>query len=226
MIDIVKQTPEYYNSESRDFQFLARLYTIIFNSIKMYIDINRSMAGSTDEKLVDLKALSLNFRADHQWDRTSLAGALSCFKYLLRDKGTEKALEACISLLLRVEGIYITSEYSKMNHVRVSNDGTQIEILVPESLSSVGVVEDLLKYLLPAGVSYTIRKYDSVLFDTLVNIKTDSSNFSYLPIEESKLGINIGDNSYKTAEGNKGYTIYHNDVNTLEGVATIGDEIV
>jgi hypothetical protein len=38
MIDIIKQTPEEYSLQSRDYQVLARLYTAVFNYSKMYID--------------------------------------------------------------------------------------------------------------------------------------------------------------------------------------------
>ena len=38
MIDIIRQTPHEYSAQSRDYQVLARLYTALYNYVKMYID--------------------------------------------------------------------------------------------------------------------------------------------------------------------------------------------
>ena len=154
MIDIIKQTPYEYSSQSRDFQVLARLYTAIFNMTKMYIDNLSVWNNGIDNKLVSLRSTTLNFEQKHQWDDDDLEAVTLCFKYLIARKGTTKVLEYCINILMKVENLISVS----IDQPVVINNNN-ITIRVPENLLTIGVLEDLVRYLLPIGLTYNIVKY-------------------------------------------------------------------
>lgn len=156
MIDIIKQTPREYSSQSRDYQVIARLYTALFNYVKTYIDNMSVWDTNIDNRLTSLRASTLNFEPDHAWDLDDLEAITTCFKYLMRNKGTVKALEYCVDILLRIENIVGES----IDEV-VTMSNYNVTIRVPDDLFTLGIVEDLVKYLLPSGLTYTIIKYKS-----------------------------------------------------------------
>lgn len=154
MIDIVKQTPWEYSSQSRDYQVIARLYTALFNYVKTYIDNMSIWDTNIDNRLTMLRAKTLNFEPDHSWDLDDLEAVTTCFKYLMRNKGTVKALEYCVDILMRIENIVGES----LDEV-VTMSNYNVTIRVPEDLFTLGIIEDLVKYLLPSGLTYNIIKY-------------------------------------------------------------------
>ena len=163
MIDIVKQTPWEYSSQSRDYQVIARLYTALFNYVKMYIDNMSIWDINIDNKLTMLRAKTLNFEPDHSWDLDDLEAVTTCFKYLIRNKGTVKALEYCVDILMRIENIVGES----INDV-VTMSQYNVTIKVPENLFTLGIIEDLVKYLLPSGLTYNIIRYKSYNLNDLI----------------------------------------------------------
>jgi len=166
MIDIIKQTPYEYSSQSRDYQVIARLYTAIFNYTKMYIDNMQVWNTDIDNKLTTLRARTLNFIPKYLWKLDDLEAITSCFKYLMRNKGTVRALEFCIDILLRVEGLVVKNISSII--IVDPTDPTNIIIRVPENLLTLSIVEDLVRYLLPAGLTYELVEYQET--DSAANI--------------------------------------------------------
>ena len=154
MIDIIKQTPFEYSKQSRDYQVLARLYTAIFNLTKMYIDDLNIWTDNIDNKLTYLRASTLNFEPRHLWDEDDLEAITSCFKYLMRYKGATKALEYCVNILMKIEKIN-GEEIAKP----VVFENNNVTIYIPENLLTIGIIEDLVRYLLPSGLTYDIVKY-------------------------------------------------------------------
>ena len=129
MIDIVKQTPWEYSSQSRDYQVIARLYTALFNYVKTYIDNMSIWDTNIDNRLTMLRAKTLNFEPDHSWDLDDLEAVTTCFKYLMRNKGTVKALEYCVDILMRIENIVGES----LDEV-VTMSNYNVTIRVPETI--------------------------------------------------------------------------------------------
>lgn len=163
MIDIIKQTPAEYSEQSRDYQVLARLYTALFNISKMYIDDMSIWDSNIDNKLTNLRARTLNFETKHSWDLDDLEAVTSCFKYLMLNKGTGKALEYCMNILMKIE--HLSGEEID-NAVTINN--FNVTIRVPENLLTLGIIEDLVEYLLPAGLTYNIVKYKTYSADGLI----------------------------------------------------------
>jgi len=163
MIDIIKQTPREYSSQSRDYQVLARLYTILYNYSKMYIDNMQIWNSNIDNKLTDLRSRTVNFDPKHSWDLDDLESIVSCFKYIMRNKGTSFALTYCVDILMRTEGIVVED----LDTVVSIDDNFNVTIRIPENLLTLGIIEDLVRYLLPAGLTYDILEYRSISTDLL-----------------------------------------------------------
>jgi len=167
MIDIQKDTPIEYSKQSRDYQVFRFLYTVLFNQLKMHTDqIKNIWTDNVDSKLLDLRAYTLNFIPKYQWENSDLLGVTNCFRYLVRSKGTKGAIEGCLEILARVKGISLTGV-----NVKVDSATGIVQLIISEEIDDVGNIEDLLRYILPAGCLYEIIKYsrlDSSLTEDIV----------------------------------------------------------
>jgi len=164
MIDVVKNTPSEYSKQSRDFQVIARLYTAMFNYTKMYIDNMSVWNTNIDDNLASLRATTLNLITEHQWDLSDLEAITSCFKYLIIRKGTIEAIKALICILMKVQHLEGT-----VDDTTVTFENNNLTIRIEDALVTVGIIEDLFKYLLPAGLTYRIVRYKSVNINDLLN---------------------------------------------------------
>ena len=164
MIDVIKRTPEAYSRISRDYQILARLYSALFNISKSYIDSMSVWDRDIDNNLTTLRAKTLNFQPKHSWALDDLEAVTTCFKYLMMNKGTEKAIEYCISILMKIEKVN-----GPINEDTVIIRDNNLTIRLEEGLLSWGVLEDLVKYLLPAGFTYRVIRYSSLSTDNNIS---------------------------------------------------------
>lgn len=184
MIDVIKQTPLEYSKNSRDYQVIARLYSAIFNISKMYIDNLNIWNEDIDNKLVNLRAKTVNFDIRHIWDLNDLEAVSACFKYLMRNKGTEIALDAIINILMKIENI---NSDTKSSTIRLNSEENCVYIWVEKDVVSMGIIEDLIRYILPAGLTYRIIEYISYDID---DITTDVYYIGDEGIEDSEGNIN------------------------------------
>lgn len=218
MIDIVKQTPAEYSKQSRDYQVIARLFTTMFNYSKMYVDNLNTWMPNIDNKLSILRAKTLNFDIRHTWDLDELEAVTSCFKYLIRNKGTKIALNYCVSILLRILNLN-----SKVADVQIDPATLSITIWADVNSISSGVIEDLIAHLLPAGWGYRLVQYSEVS-PTNGNINTeifyDKDNIKTKPIENS-YSLFIGNDNPKKRFITK--TFVYDDTEGKDTLLTKGD---
>lgn len=199
MIDTIKMTPLKYSTQSRDYQVIARLYTALFNLSKMYIDNNHFWTNDIDKKLSRLRSFTLNFRNKYEWDLDELKVVSSCFKYLMFRKGTKTALIYCIYILMRLKNLegVITED-------NVEIEGNLITIKIPENLTSLGAIEDLIRYLIPAGYTYRVIKYvifspatdDIVELSAADSVSVKEYNSSKITIKASDQNIIVNEAKY------------------------------
>ena len=191
MIDIIKQTPEEYSLQSRDYQVLARLYTAVFNYSKMYIDNLSIWDSNIDNKLVTLRAKTLNFDIKHSWDLDELEAVTSCFKYLMRTKGTVTSIKYCINILLRVLGL---SSQLQNENITIDTDTYNITIKADVTNLTSGIIEDLLAYLLPTGWNFRVIQYSSY--------SSGSDAFTEMKHSDDVIRTTSFEDSYKQYIGN------------------------
>ena len=89
MIKLQNLTPEVYYKESRDFQLLGRLFDLVLNAVKTDTDLlyNLPLSTNSDEKLLELLALTLGFKPKHQYNARNLKAVCSVFSEILRKFG-------------------------------------------------------------------------------------------------------------------------------------------
>lgn len=168
MIRLQDLTPDVYYRKSRDFQFIGRLYDVVLNSVKTNADLINILPVSSlqqDQKLTELLLLTLGFQSKHKYNLVQEKALCSAFAYLLRNKGTKEAIETACAMLLAAEGI------SDKFEVVVDTTACNIEIKIPDSLSDVNLLKDLLTYLLPAGMTCDIYR-------TALTVSTTSTTLS------------------------------------------------
>ena len=156
MIDVIAQTPIEYSKQSRDYQYIARLYTVLFNFNKMYIDDMSVWDADIDNKLSYLRAKTLNFHPKHAWQYDVLDAATSCLKDLVKRKGTKEAIRDVVTILERANNLRGEPQ------IEVDYNTYTIIIKIPKQLASMGVVDDLLELIIPIGMGYRIVEYEQV----------------------------------------------------------------
>ena len=159
MIKLENMTPEVYYKQSRDFQFIGRLYDIVLNSVKTNIDVinNLPINNSLDNGLSDLLTLTLGFKSKHNYSTQQLLALGTAFSIILREKGTKKAIQTAIGVLLNAEGI-IDDLRNFDDYLYVDMTNYNIDIYISSKLSDFSLLNDMLEYILPAGMTYRLIK--------------------------------------------------------------------
>lgn len=179
MIKLQEHIPEVYFKESRDFQFIAKLYEIVLNYSEMNADLvyNLPFNDNVNDKLIDLMATTLGFKVKHHYNTKQLIAICSIFSTILRNKGNIQSIELIVKALLHSEGI--TDDFG----YELSEDLSHIDIFVPLALSDINLLVDLLDYVLPAGMTTKIIRSTRIKIN---KDKTTSYIFTQNSIESEK----------------------------------------
>lgn len=170
--------PEVYYNKSRDFQLLGRTFDVIFNYLKNNTSsiYDLPISDDSDSKLVDLMCLTLGFKQLHSYNIRQLKGLCSIFELALRNKGNIQSIELVLNMLLNVEGI------KKQGYVSYDPtiDNYTVQVYVPTELRDMTLFNDMLNYILPAGMSCRIVRNELIKGEdasTIIN-QSDSINTS------------------------------------------------
>ena len=168
MIKLQNYTPEVYYQESRDFQFIGRLFDLVLNSLKTEADLIYQIPLSTnsDEKLLELLAMTLGFEPKHQYNAQQLKAVCSVFAEILKNKGSIKALKIACEALFNAADINQALDYDFTDSV----GKTELNLYVPSDFEDLAILNDLLTYVLPAGMSCNIIKELRITTSTNTNI--------------------------------------------------------
>ena len=153
MIKLQDLTPAVYYEQSRDFQFIGRLYDLVLNYIKTNAAnlYNLPVGKNMDEQLLNLLALTLGFKPTKNYNSKQLRAICSVLPTILRHKGSIQALVLATNALLAAEGVRQPLDYTM--HPKEG-----ITLYVAQELDDLNLFTDLLDYLLPAGLSCNIVK--------------------------------------------------------------------
>lgn len=192
MIKLQDLTPAVYYNQSRDFQLIGRLYDIVLNSVKTNADLiyGIPLSENTDTRLMELMSLTLGFKSKHNYNIDQLTAICKSFLSILKVKGTRESITMAANTLLNAEGI--TSEIDLYGE----EDGTPGLILVlPHGLSDVNLLLDLLTYILPAGLSFTLITENTIKapISTTLNIKS-TANYRFAWESETSFVPKISSN--------------------------------
>ena len=168
MIKLQHLTPEVYYKESRDFQLLGRLFDLVLNAVKTDADLlyNLPLSTNSDEKLLELLALTLGFKPKHQYNARNLKAVCSVFSEILRNKGSIKAIKIACEALFNSMDISQQLDYDFTK----CKDNAELNLYIAQDFGDITLLNDLLSYILPAGMSCNIIREFHILTDSNTNI--------------------------------------------------------
>ena len=152
MIKLQELTPSIYYEQSRDFQFIGRLYDIVLNYIKTNADnlYTLPIGKNMDEKLLNLLAFTLGFQSKHHYNSKQLLAICSVLPLILKHKGSLNAILIAVNSILYAEGINQALNYE-------FKDNNLVLYLSPD-LSDLTLLKDIMVYILPAGIGCDMIK--------------------------------------------------------------------
>jgi hypothetical protein len=188
MIKLQNYTPEVYYKESRDFQFIGRLFDLVLNSVKTNVDLlyHIPLSAESDEKLLELLAMTLGFKPKHQYNARQLKAVCSVFTEILKNKGSIRALKIACEALFNAMDVDQPLDY---NFTEGKNK-TEVNLYIPPEFEDITILTDLLTYVLPAGMSCNIIKELHIKAESNTNIglkdtvtwkPINSNTYSQLP---------------------------------------------
>ena len=186
MIKLQDYTPDVYYRESRDFQFIGRLYDLVLNYSKTNVDLlyDIPLTDNTDDQFISLLGMTLGFRPKHKYTSKHLRAVCSVLADVFRNKGTLKAVTLVCNAIFNAEGITNTSSYKLIDEDgrTVGDDNfkniTGLVLYVPTEVSDNNLLNDLFDYILPAGMSADVIKL--VTFDTPINTALEAGSNAVL----------------------------------------------
>ena len=181
MIKLQDLTPSIYYEQSRDFQFIGRLYDIVLNYIKTNADnlYTLPIGKNMDEKLLNLLAFTLGFQSKHHYNSKQLLAICSVLPLILKNKGSLNAILIAVNSILYAEGINQALDYEFKNN--------NLVLYLSQDLSDLTLLKDIMIYILPAGIGcdmikeiQSINKIKTILTtkDEITVYKDVASNFN------------------------------------------------
>lgn len=170
MIKLQNLTPDIYYRQSRDFQFIGRLYDIVLNSVKTNADSLNSLPIGDDmnESLLTLLAYTLGFKASRSYNTKQLLAICGVLPEIMRHKGSLQAILVAVNALLGAEGTKQSLDYT-------IEPKKAITLYLDQNLTDLSLLRDLLTYILPAGMSCSFIKEISEKHSIETKIEVSSS---------------------------------------------------
>ena len=187
MIQSQKLTPSVYYNRSRDFQLIGRLYDVVFNYVKSNVDSmsNLPCGDDVDERLLDLMCYTLGIKKQHNYVSQQLKDICNVFVELIRNKGSITSIKKLITTILHSNKLN-----SKGNEIIFDTTTNELKIYLDETVSDYSLINDILDYILPAGITFTIYKgrFSEYEFETVIQDEFEA--------------INLADNSKASVKSN------------------------
>ena len=192
MIKLQELTPSVYYEQSRDFQFIGRLYDIVLNYIKTNADnlYTLPIGKNMDEKLLNLLAFTLGFQSKHHYNSKQLLAICSVLPLILKHKGSLNAILIAVNSILYAEGINQALDYE-------FKDNNLVLYLSPD-LSDLTLLKDIMIYILPAGIGCDmIKEIQSVnKIETVLTTKDEVTVYKDVASKFNKI-LDVRDDGIK-----------------------------
>ena len=192
MIKLQELTPSVYYEQSRDFQFIGRLYDIVLNYVKTNADnlYTLPIGKNMGEKLLNLLAFTLGFQSKHQYNSKQLLAICSVLPLILKHKGSLDAILIAVNSILYAEGINQALDYE-------FKDNNLVLYLSPD-LSDLTLLKDIMIYILPAGIGCDmIKEIQSVnKIETVLTTKDEVTVYKDVASKFNKI-LDVRDDGIK-----------------------------
>ena len=192
MIKLQELTPSVYYEQSRDFQFIGRLYDIVLNYIKTNADnlYTLPIGKNMDEKLLNLLAFTLGFQSKHHYNSKQLLAICSVLPLILKNKGSLNAILIAVNSILYAEGINQALDYEFKNN--------NLVLYLSQDLSDLTLLKDIMIYILPAGIGCDmIKEIQSVnKIETILTTKDEVTVYQDIASKFNRI-LNLRDDTEK-----------------------------
>lgn len=175
MIKMYDQVPLIYNNASRDFQFLSHLIDIVLNSVKHNADDLYDLPNSkASSALTELLAMTLGFKVRRNYNKDQLIAIVEILPTILKYKGTTYAVSIAGEALIRAAGaagrFKCELEDDLVLHITFPQDSS--------GLIDISLFNDLLPYILPAGVTCRIFRKTEIVKSRTVYLDFHNTLFA------------------------------------------------
>ena len=173
---IVEQhVPDVYTRKSRDFQMFCSVLDVLFGEIKFNIDSILDVADTTkcNQRLLSLLQTKLGFFTNEYIRGNQLREILTAFPAILRNKGSLQGIEQAVRLAMRIEGKNDDCAVVIKNKGTTKNSSYIITIGLTDSITNINILNELLKYVVPAG--YIVEYGKKAEGNISTNITTSDS---------------------------------------------------
>lgn len=192
MIKLQELTPSVYYEQSRDFQFIGRLYDIVLNYVKTNADnlYTLPIGKNMDEKLLNLLAFTLGFQSKHHYNSKQLLAICSVLPLILKHKGSLNAILIAVNSILYAEGINQALDYEFKNN--------NLILYLSPDLSDLTLLKDIMIYILPAGIGCDmIKEIQSInKIETILTTKDEVTVYRDIASKFNKI-LDVRDNDIK-----------------------------
>lgn len=156
MIRLQDYTPEIYYKESRDFQLLGHLYDLVLNYTKTNVDLLSSLpiSDNSDDQFLELMAMTFGLKPEHHYNSLQLRALCRVFPEVIKNKGSIKSIITICTALFHAEGLDQAFSYDFSD----PDSKTELNLYVPQNFNDIVLLNDMLSYVLPAGMSCNIIK--------------------------------------------------------------------
>lgn len=227
IINVQEMTPQIYTEESRDFQLLSRLYDCVFNGMKFDTDSIVELIDTQQcrTSILQLLQTKLGFFTEKKIDDEKLRKVLECFPILVKNKGSLKAIKETLYLFLRmysvssdVEVYYLKTPYSEpfseempcvlANGKFPENNSLVVKIHSFATKPDITVLEEIFRYILPAGINYYIEFDKNVELPDIVLYNVDSAELIFVSdnlnaeVRGTPQGMSNAETKYRVGSAN------------------------
>jgi hypothetical protein len=210
MINVNNCVPAIYYNTSRDFQLLGQIYEIVFNYIKTNTDVlyNNPLSDNSDKQLIDLMTYTLGFKPKHKYNTEQLVAVCSSLMTIFRNKGNTNSINYILKAIAKAEHV------EDSPYLTFSPDYSMLNIFIPSQLTDIVLLNDLLDYVLPAGMTCTIYK------ETLTTASAQDRFISEDNVEGPKTDLNI---NYSIVNSDNNATPSSFAKGAIDNINVIGD---
>lgn len=168
LIKTTEMTPAIYSQESRDFQIYLRLYDTIFNMLKFDTDEVKDLTNTEliRSEMLPLLQTKLGFFTNYSIPGDQVRSILKVFPLIVRNKGTMLGIRQAVRAFLNIYNlsadldIYYTTTAITQGSL-VIPDHTVV-VGVTEKVDSFYILEELFRYILPAGYGSLFYYYSNI----------------------------------------------------------------
>lgn len=172
-----EHVPDVYPRKSRDFQLLCNVFDCMNGGVKFDIDSIHDTIDTDlcNERVLNFLQTKLGFFTNKNMNTTTQRLILKAFPYLVKNKGSRKGIEQAIQVFLKTQGVTGNISVHTINKQKVldSNTGLNklenvyiIELGIQTKLLDTMILDEILKYIIPAGYIVKYSFYQSYSIDT------------------------------------------------------------